>query len=133
MIHRSVALVVFIVTATTSIEAFAPSHVPFKLIAKTYRSGVQSTSISPNSLLPKQGGRSGFELRKWRPNGDKEKKSTTLWEQFKAEFSEEGKGTMFEQMHHYFVDLVTVTLGAYMAMLLLSDIIKLRSMSLGVL
>lgn len=105
--------------------------------------GVCRSELLPNSCVPSLLAKSSgkkfgvVELglrKKWRPSDDNEKKDgMTLWDQFKAEFSEEGKGSTFEQVQGYVIDLVTVSLGAYIALLLLSDFAKMRQMGLGML
>lgn len=67
-------------------------------------------------------------LHKRRPSDNDEKNDgMTLWDHFKAEFK------FSEQVQSYFINLVTVSLGAYIALLLLSDAVKFRQMGLGML
>eukprot|EP00286_Rhodomonas_abbreviata_P023613 CAMPEP_0181315942 /NCGR_PEP_ID=MMETSP1101-20121128/15636_1 /TAXON_ID=46948 /ORGANISM="Rhodomonas abbreviata, Strain Caron Lab Isolate" /LENGTH=90 /DNA_ID=CAMNT_0023423167 /DNA_START=262 /DNA_END=534 /DNA_ORIENTATION=+ len=73
----------------------------------------------------------GLGLRKSNGDHDKQDKERQgLWDSFMESFEEEGKeeGKGLEQFGFFMIDLGTVCLGGWVAVMLFLDVVKMRQM-----
>mmetsp|Transcript_39746 Transcript_39746/g.93483 ORF Transcript_39746/g.93483 Transcript_39746/m.93483 type:complete len:136 (+) Transcript_39746:145-552(+) len=125
----AVVVVVFVASAQAFTTPQAQPHVGLGSHERRFELLPNSCALSLLSKgSKKKFGAVELGLHKRRPSDNDEKNDgMTLWDHFKAEFK------FSEQVQSYFINLVTVSLGAYIALLLLSDAVKFRQMGLGML
>mmetsp|Transcript_50773 Transcript_50773/g.119386 ORF Transcript_50773/g.119386 Transcript_50773/m.119386 type:complete len:137 (+) Transcript_50773:122-532(+) len=121
---KFVAVAVLVAGMLALAEGFSVSSLshlkqrsPLGVTRPASRSAWRTAAAKPQSVALRMSEDDKEEKKK----GEKEEEQG-VWEKLTADFREEGKGNVFEQVMNYAVDVFTVTAGAAVAMCLVFNL-----------